>query len=98
MLGTSRDRLPSPLAPATATVVAAGGEFILDTSGSKEAQEHVLRLADKYIRGGSTVIVAPRLKVTGRLEFRATNVVDEQGQTIDGPKIWVLVADSVVES
>ncbi len=79
----------------TATVVAAGGEFVIDASASKAARDDVIRLADKYIKGGSTSIVTPRLKVSGRLEFRATKVVGEKGGVTDGPKAWVLVADSV---
>ncbi len=79
----------------TATVVAGGGEFVIDASGSKPAQKDLVRLADKYIKMGSTVIISPRLKVTGRLEFRATKVVGEKGEMSDGPKAWVLVADSV---
>lgn len=81
----------------TATVTAAGGEFSIDASGSKAARDDLLCLADKYIKGGSTVIVSPRLKVTGRLEFRATQVVGEKGEFSDGPKVWVLIADSLAE-
>lgn len=81
----------------TATVTAAGGEFAIDASGSKAARDDLIRLADKYIKGGSTLIVPPRLKVTGRLEFRATRLVGEKGELSDGPKAWVLIADSLVE-
>ena len=81
----------------TATVTAAGGEFSIDASGSKAARDNLLRLADKHIKGGSTLIVSPRLKVTGRLEFRATRVVGEKGEFGDGPKVWVLMADSLAE-
>ncbi len=79
----------------TATIVAAGGEFVIDASASKTARGDLVRLADKYIKGGSTVVVTPQLKVTGRLEFRATKVIGEKGEATDGPKTWVLVADSV---
>lgn len=82
----------------TATVVAAGGELVIDTSASKTARRDVIRLADKYIKGGSTTIVPPQLMVTGRLEFRATKIIGEKGATSDGPKTWVLVADSVAEA
>jgi hypothetical protein len=79
----------------TATVVAAGGEFFIDTSASKTARVDLARLADTYIKGGSTLVTTPQLKVTGRLEFRPTKVVGEQGEVTDGPKAWVLVAESV---
>lgn len=81
----------------SATVVAGGGEFVMDVSASKTARDDVLRLANRYIREGSTTIVPPSLKVTGRLEFRATQVVAENGELNDGPKTWVLIADSVTE-
>ena len=81
----------------TATVTAAGGEFAIDARGSKTARDDMIRLADKYIKGGSSVVVSPRLKVTGRLESRATRMVGDKGEVTDGPKAWVLVADSVVE-
>ena len=80
----------------TATDVAAGGEFVIDASASKTAREDLVRLAEKYIKGGSTLLITPQLKVTGRLEFRATKVVGEKGAVTDGPKACVLVADSVV--
>lgn len=82
----------------TATVLAGQGEFVIDASGSKAAQNDLVRLANKYIKHGSTVIILPRLKVTGRLEFRVTKVVGEKGEMSDGSKVWVLVADSVAES
>jgi hypothetical protein len=81
----------------TATVTAGGGEFAIDASGSKAARDEVIRLADKYIKMGSTSIIPPRLKVAGRLEYRATRVVGEKGEVSDGPKAWVLMADSVAE-
>lgn len=79
----------------TATVVAAGGEFIIDARGSKAARKDLVRLADQCIQSGSTAVIAPQLTVSGRLVFRATRLVDEQGELTDGPKVWVLVADSV---
>ena len=82
----------------TATVVAAGGEFVIDASASNSAREDLVRLAEKYIKGGSSALPTPQLKVTGRLEFLATKVVGEKGEVTVGPKAWVLVADSVAVS
>jgi len=79
----------------SATVVAAGGEFFIDASGSKTVREDLVRLADQYIKSGSTTVVTPRLTVTGRLECRATKVIGEKGEATDGPKTWILVADSI---
>lgn len=79
----------------TATVRAGGGEFVIDASESKESRQELDRLAEKYIKPGSSVIVLPQLKVTGRLEFRATKIVGDKGEITEGAKIWVLVADSV---
>jgi hypothetical protein len=81
----------------TASVRAGGGEFVIDGSESKEVRKELVRLADKYIKPGSSIIVLPQLKVTGRLEFRTTKVVGDKGEVTDGAKIWVLVADSVAE-
>ncbi|QVL31646.1 hypothetical protein KIH39_22815 [Telmatocola sphagniphila] len=79
----------------TATVIASGGEFVIDTSASKTAREELVWLAEKYIKPGSTVVISPQLKVRGRLEFRTTQIVNEQGKLSDGPKTWVLVADGI---
>lgn len=81
----------------SATVRAGGGEFVIDGSRSKSAQEELDRLGEAYIRPGSTAIRLSRVAVTGRLEFRATTVVGEKGELADGPKVWILVADSVAE-
>jgi hypothetical protein len=82
----------------TASVLAGGGEFIIDGSRSKAAREELARLGDRYIKKGSAVVLLPRVRVTGRLEFRATRVVGEKGELADGPKVWFLVADSLAES
>ncbi len=79
----------------TATIVAAGGEFVIDASASKTARGDLARLADKYIKGGSAIAVPPQLKATGWLEYRATKVIGAKGEATDGPKTWVLVADAV---
>jgi hypothetical protein len=79
----------------TATIVAAGGEFVIDAGVSQVARESLIRLADQCVRGGSTAVNSPQLTVSGQLEFRATQVVGEQGELTDGPKAWVLIADSV---
>ncbi|MFN0016827.1 MAG: twin-arginine translocation signal domain-containing protein [Pirellulaceae bacterium] len=81
----------------TASVRAGGGEFVIDGSESKEVLKELVRLADKYIKLGSSVVILPLLKVTGRLEFRATKIVGDKGEVTDGAKTWVLVADSVAE-
>lgn len=82
----------------SATVSAGGGEFFIDASRSKAAKEELTRLGDKYIKAGSDSIRLPRVTVTGKLEFRDTKVVGENGKLTDGPKVWVLVAESVAES
>ena len=82
----------------TASVQAGGGEFVIDGSESKEVRKQLVRLADKYIKPGSSIIILPQLKVTGRLEYRATKIVGEKGQVTEGAKTWVLVADSVMET
>jgi hypothetical protein len=82
----------------TASVLAGGGEFFIDGSRSKAVREELARLGNRYIKTGSAVVVLPRVRVTGRLEFRATRVVVEKGELADGPKVWFLVADSVAES
>lgn len=79
----------------TASVRAGGGEFVIDGSESKEVRKELVRLADKYIKPGSSIIVLPQLKVTGRLEFRGTKIVGDKGEVTEGAKTWVLVADSV---
>ena len=81
----------------TASVRAGGGEFVIDASESKEVRKELIRLADKYIKPGSSIIVLPQLEVTGRLEFRGTKIVGDKGAVTDGAKTWVLVADSVAE-
>lgn len=70
----------------------------MTASESKAVRKELVRLADRYIKPGSSVIVMPQLKVTGRLEFRATKVVGDKGELTEGAKTWVLVADSVAEA
>lgn len=79
----------------TATVRAGGGEFIIDGSESDTVKKELVGLANEYIKRGSSVIILHRVRVTGRLEFRATKVIDDKGVEADGPRVWVLVADSV---
>jgi peroxiredoxin len=81
-----------------ATVYAGGGEFFIDASQSKAVRQELVRLADTYIRPGSNVVAIPRVTVLGRLEFRATKVVGQEGALSDGPKAWFLVADSLAVS
>jgi hypothetical protein len=47
------------------------------------------------IHGGSPDVIAPQLTVSGRLELRTIQVVGEQGEQTDRPKVRTLVADSV---
>ncbi len=79
----------------TAVIGAGGGELVIDSSGNPEVRKELVRLAEKYIKLGSSSVILPRLKVKGRLEFRATKVVGEKGRLTEGAGMWVLVADSV---
>ena len=81
----------------TATILAGGGEFVVDGNKSDAAKKDLLRLADKYIKLGSSVVLLPKLKGAGRLEFRPTKMVGENGEETEGAKAWVLIADSVTE-
>jgi hypothetical protein len=78
-----------------ATIRAGGGVFVIDSSQSNAARKELERLARKYIKSGSTIVTLPRLMVKGRLEFRASKVVGNQGRMTEGAGMWVLVADSV---
>lgn len=81
--------------PVGATVLTGGGEFVLDYGQSKKAEEELTRLADHYLKPGSSTIVLPRVSVRGRLEFRPKKVLAEKGGLKDGPPTWVLVVDSL---
>ncbi|MCE9526603.1 MAG: twin-arginine translocation signal domain-containing protein [Planctomycetales bacterium] len=81
----------------TASIQAGGGEFLIDGSESKEVRKELIRLAEKYIKPGSSIVVLPQLKVTGRLEYRGTKLAEGHGEKHNRAKAWVLVADSVTE-
>jgi len=47
--------------------------------------------ADGCIKHGSTIIISPRLRITGNLECRPTQIVDADGMVVKALHRWVLV-------
>lgn len=79
----------------SASILAGGGELFLDTTKNKEAHQVLVLLAEKHLKGGSTGILLPRMKVKGRLEFRNSHTADEEKRTLTRTQIWVLVPESI---
>ena len=78
-----------------ASILAGGGEFILDCTANKDTTAALSKLADEYIKHGSTAIISPRLRIKGNLEYRPTQIVEADGKVVKGPDRWVLVVTNL---
>ena len=104
-LGTVlRMRILDPDAPVSASVIAGGGELFLDTRHSKTASDMLTKWYDGRPVLLSVIPKPPRVKITGRLEYRVLKGDDPNAMCLVGADFeimlghqsgWVLVVDKL---